>query len=268
MTPAPSGCVLHAVVLHRAAGVWSRRYYPNDLLARRPVKTLTGHIWAFYRAFQGGTGTSAGQDGSWPAGLASVVKTPRLRSLEGPELVRVVAGLGVGGHDGAAVEGGLENVTANQKNSAFSASGFLVPMIWPPKPTAIYRPCWTSGCRSSRRRCRWRSSALLDLDLYLRMLRKKCQRDPCRRRVGRSRTGAACRPFARLEIPRPGFSRAAAWLIAARMPGVRSVLDAQKTLSDELCGRTRTAFTAPSAIFSPYCLSMVGRCPHGDRIVR
>jgi hypothetical protein len=108
----------------------------------------------------------------------------------------------------------------------------------------------------------------LDLDLYLRMLRRECQRDPCRRRGGRSRTGAACRPVARLEIPRPGFSRAAAWPIAARMPGVCSVLDAQKTLSDELCGRTRTAFTAPSAIFSPYCLSMVRRCPHGDRIVR
>jgi hypothetical protein len=30
--------------------------------------------------------------------------------------------------------------SANQKNSAFSASGFFVPMIWPPKPTAMYRP--------------------------------------------------------------------------------------------------------------------------------
>ena len=69
----------------------------------------------------------------------------------------------------------------------------------------------------------------------------------------RSRAGAACRPGARLEIPRLAFSRAAACPIAARMPAVGSVLDAQKTLSDEHCGRIWAAFIAPSAIIClPY----------------
>jgi hypothetical protein len=51
----------------------------------------------------------------------------------------------------------------------------------------------------------------------------------------RSRAGAACRPAERLEIPRLGFSRAAACPMAVKMLVVGSVLDAQKTLSDEPC---------------------------------
>jgi hypothetical protein len=49
-------------------------------------------------------------------------------------------------------------------------------------------------------------------------------------------------------MPRLGLSRAAACPIAAKTPAVCSVLDAQKTLSDVLCGRIRAAFTAPPVI--------------------
>jgi hypothetical protein len=94
------------------------------------------------------------------------------------------------------------------------------------------------------------------------MPRAEGQRGPWRRRGVRSRAGAACRPDARLEIPRLEFSRAAACPIAARMPAVCSELDAQKTLSDEVCGRIWAAFIAPSAIIClPQCLNLVRRYP-------
>lgn len=143
-----------------------------------------------------------------------MVKTPRLRSLEGPELVRLlldsVLAVTMGPPSKVALRmSPLAGFRQNPGGALPSKTHF-----WFHPPVAVART----------------------MDLYLRMLRRECQRDPCRRRGGRSRTGAACHPVARLEIPRPGFSRAAAWPIAARMPGVCSVLDAQKTLSDELCG--------------------------------
>src|ERR1700677_810614 len=137
MTPAPSSCVLARRSHTQAAGVWSRRYYPHDLVPRRSVKTLTGHIWAYVSA--------------------TCLRRRRQAPVTGADLVRV-------------------------------------------------------GGEPAGQRCPWRGRGL------------------------RWRAGAACRPWARLELPRPGVSRAAACPITARIPAVCSALVAEKALSGKPCG--------------------------------
>jgi hypothetical protein len=60
------------------------------------------------------------------------------------------------------------------------------------------------------------------------------QRGACRLKSTRPR--AACRPADRMGKTRPGFSRAAMYLISDRTVAVCGGLAAQKTFSDEPCG--------------------------------